>query len=413
VAGGAVAAAFTYDEAGRLLLQQRTHGGAAAGESRSEYDAVGNLSRLTHIGATGQIFADTRYLYDGTVRLVGEERLGQSVSYSYDADWQLTGADFTVQVDESYAYDKLGNRTGGTVGPHNRLLADAEFDYTYDPAGNLTRREHRSTGEATVYDYDHRNRLVAVERRDAGGAVTSRAEYRYDGLGRVIERDVDGEVVRTAYTGSNAWADADEADAVTARYLFTERVDGLVARWRPAAGFAWYLTDQVGSVRQVVDGAGAVVLNAVEYSAFGEVVSQTDPAAGDRFAFTAREWETGAGLYHYRARSYDPAAGRFLSEDPIGFAGGDLNLYRYVKNSPATDGDPTGMMTSREYKALDAKVTAAIARAGVGQAGTAARLKRAFDKLKATWQAQNNTGVNMSSSLQTELKLVNDILKLL
>ena len=48
------------------------------------------------------------------------------------------------------------------------------------------------------------------------------------------------------------------------------------------------------------------------------------------------------GLYYYRARYYDPAIGRFISADPIGFAGGDANLYRYVGNSPVNWTDPSG-----------------------------------------------------------------------
>src|SRR6478609_8865302 len=47
-------------------------------------------------------------------------------------------------------------------------------------------------------------------------------------------------------------------------------------------------------------------------------------------------------LYYYRARYYDPALGRFISEDPIGFASQDTNLYRYVWNSPTSFRDPSG-----------------------------------------------------------------------
>src|SRR5207248_1117942 len=52
------------------------------------------------------------------------------------------------------------------------------------------------------------------------------------------------------------------------------------------------------------------------------------------------------GLYYFRARYYDPATGRFLSQDPLSFAIGDSNLYRYVGNSPANEVDPTGLQGS-------------------------------------------------------------------
>ncbi|HID78087.1 MAG TPA: hypothetical protein EYP56_19100, partial [Planctomycetaceae bacterium] len=72
-------------------------------------------------------------------------------------------------------------------------------------------------------------------------------------------------------------------------------------------------------------------------------LSETNPAAGDRFKFTAREYDESTALYYYRARYYDAAIGRFLSEDPIGFAAGDPNLYRYVLNRPTRFIDVAGM----------------------------------------------------------------------
>ena len=49
--------------------------------------------------------------------------------------------------------------------------------------------------------------------------------------------------------------------------------------------------------------------------------------------FTARE-DDGTGLYYYRARYYQPALGRFVSEDPIEYGGGHINLFVYVGNNP-------------------------------------------------------------------------------
>ncbi len=59
------------------------------------------------------------------------------------------------------------------------------------------------------------------------------------------------------------------------------------------------------------------------------------------FRYTGREYDSETGLYYYRARYYDPSTGRFLSEDPISFAGG-INFYPYVGNSPSNLIDPTG-----------------------------------------------------------------------
>jgi RHS repeat-associated protein len=61
------------------------------------------------------------------------------------------------------------------------------------------------------------------------------------------------------------------------------------------------------------------------------------------YGFTGREWDKETGLYYYRARYYDPKGGRFISKDPIGFEGGDVNLYRYVGNDPVDWVDPSGL----------------------------------------------------------------------
>ncbi|MEK7281247.1 MAG: RHS repeat-associated core domain-containing protein, partial [Chloroflexota bacterium] len=72
----------------------------------------------------------------------------------------------------------------------------------------------------------------------------------------------------------------------------------------------------------------------------GTVLSQS--ALGNRFLFTGREYDQETGLYHYRARAYDPKLGRFLQRDPVGYVAG-LNLYTYVGNSPMNWLDPLGL----------------------------------------------------------------------
>jgi len=61
------------------------------------------------------------------------------------------------------------------------------------------------------------------------------------------------------------------------------------------------------------------------------------------YTYTAREYDSETGLYYYRARYYDPKAGRFITRDPISFAGEDVNLYAYVWNNPVNLIDPDGL----------------------------------------------------------------------
>ena len=61
----------------------------------------------------------------------------------------------------------------------------------------------------------------------------------------------------------------------------------------------------------------------------------------NNFRYTGQEWDSETSLYYYRARYYDPQAGRFLGEDRLRFWGGK-NFYLYGDNSPSTVIDPSG-----------------------------------------------------------------------
>jgi RHS repeat-associated protein len=100
--------------------------------------------------------------------------------------------------------------------------------------------------------------------------------------------------------------------------------------------------DHLGSVRDVVDNSGAV-RNHIVYYSFGNITSQTDSSVVFRYGYTGREFDKESGLQYTRARYLDATNGRFISEDPIGFKGGDTNLSRYVGNNPIGNVDPTGL----------------------------------------------------------------------
>jgi RHS repeat-associated protein len=110
----------------------------------------------------------------------------------------------------------------------------------------------------------------------------------------------------------------------------------------------WLLPDNLGTTRDVIDNSGALV-NHITYAAFGAITAITG-ASGQpltqsptRYLYTQRELDPTTHLNYHRARYYDPSAGRWLSEDPIGFAAGDANLARFVHNSPADFADSSGL----------------------------------------------------------------------
>jgi RHS repeat-associated protein len=121
-----------------------------------------------------------------------------------------------------------------------------------------------------------------------------------------------------------------------------------------SGGVTWNLTDHLGSVHGIVDSGGQLV-DTLKYDAFGVLTTESNPSGGEGAAggggvypgllprYAGYEWDSALGLYHVGARWYDPSQGRWLSRDPLGFDAGDVNLYRYVGNSPTELTDPSGL----------------------------------------------------------------------
>jgi RHS repeat-associated protein len=170
----------------------------------------------------------------------------------------------------------------------------------------------------------------------SGGTVS----FKYDPLGRRIEKSSSATTSVFAYDGNNLVEETNSSGAVVARYAQTEKVDEPLAMLRSGAT-SYYNADGLGSVTSLTNAAGAAA-ETYTYDSFGKVTASAGSLTNP-FQYTGRELDPETGLYYYRARYYDPAAGRFLSEDTSGFGGGDVNLYRYVGNSPVSYIDPGGL----------------------------------------------------------------------
>jgi RHS repeat-associated protein len=109
----------------------------------------------------------------------------------------------------------------------------------------------------------------------------------------------------------------------------------------------WLLHDRQNTVTDVATlpstSGQATHRNHLEYNAFGEITSQTNSTYAPLQTYIGQILDPTTGLLFYDARWYDPKLGRFVSEDPIGFAAGDANLFRYVGNSWLNATDPTGL----------------------------------------------------------------------
>ncbi len=135
-------------------------------------------------------------------------------------------------------------------------------------------------------------------------------------------------------------------------YVRTEGVDGwlgFVDLTGDAPRGRWFVADATGSVRAVVDDGGGMI-ERYDCDAWGRVlriegadgVPRARSAVGNRIVWQGREWFPASSLYFFRERWYDPVVGRWVSEDPVGLAGG-LNLYEFCGGDPVNDRDPFGL----------------------------------------------------------------------
>ena len=310
------------------------------------YDAANRVTAIaSQLGFGRSIYplgTDT-YVYNKAGLVTSEQILSGStlaVSLTYDADNGLTnvqGSELGNSVNVTYSYDSAGNRnsTGYSTSTGNEQTSSPGASYTYDHDGNLV-SEVTSTG-TTTFTYDFRNRLTAVT---VNGTVV--ANYTYDALNRRIGINDNGSQTWVVYDGANAYADFNGSGGLLDRYLYGPAVDEILARTSSGGTTDWYLTDKEGSVNGIYE-SGTTLLDTIVYDSFGQVLTETNATAADRFKYAGMEYDAAIAIYYDQARDYNPVTGRFLQQDPLGLAAGDVNDYRYVGNDPATLIDPSGL----------------------------------------------------------------------
>ena len=349
---------FGYDTVGRLSSLTRTaNGNYTTINTTFTLDLLDRVTGITHskgIGEEASTLSQFTYGYDVGGRVTNYTGPEGSLSYALDANGQLLSV--TGSRTDNYALDANGNRTSNSTAAGNLLLNDGKYSYTYDLEGNQKTKTRISDGQVTEFFWDYRNQLTKAMVKDANGVLLKELRFTYDVEGRRVGEwvDADGagpgepDQVWTVFDGVNPYMDFDGEGLLKTRYLYGPGIDELFARIGTGEDPQWYLADRLGSVRQIVDGAGTI-LDEISYDSFGGILSESNPNQGDRFKFTGREYSPELGIYYYRARWYDPSEGRFISQDPIGFSAGDVNLYRYVGNAPGDATDPTGLVPPLTY----------------------------------------------------------------
>jgi RHS repeat-associated protein len=367
----------------------------AAGHGQSyAYDTLGRLS-----GATDALGHATTYTYDPAGRLTGvNDRNGATTTFEYDSAGHVTKVNLPGDSSLTYAYDPLGRLTEADD-------ADATLAFTYDDSGNLASQTSAGTptsSQPTValsfgrdaagrptslaapwgtssfaYDangllakvtdptagvfnlgYDPLGRLASLSRPngvtdsytyDAAGQLSSRSSspdgstvtYRYDALGRRVEQSSSAGTTRYVNLGANVVAEYDGTNTLRATYLTSlgqSGLPGMPLEVSVGSATSYPLVDGVGSVTALTDASGAIG-SAFAYTAYGV----PSGASSGTYAYGTYAYDSATGLFYARARYYDPAAGRFLSEDPKT----SIDGYAYANGSPVEWSDPSGQASVR------------------------------------------------------------------
>ena len=155
-----------------------------------------------------------------------------------------------------------------------------------------------------------------------------------------------------------------------------EYADGRMPVAMAKAGATYYLTyDQVGSLRVVADSSGTVVKR-IDYDSFGNIVGDTNPTFTVPFGFAGGLHDRDTGLIRFGFRDYDPDVGRWLAKDPIGFKGGDVDLFGYCLNDSVNLMDRLGLFNPAKglSSAVNAFNAARLYRSGMVKLAAAAGL---------------------------------------
>lgn len=336
------AVGYTYDNAGRRATL------TVPGQTVASYtfDAANRLTQIVQGGATVQYGYDdsnrrtsltlpngivTTYTYDNASQLTGLSYASGTailgnLTYGYDLNGQQ------ASVGGSYARLNLPNPvTTAVYDANNRLTTWGTANLFYDANGNMT-----SDG-THGYAWDARNQLKQI---DSG----TTASFVYDQFGRRMSKSIAGITTTFLYDGMNGVQEINGTNTANSLMGTTDEV----FQRTDSAGSRSFLTDALGSSIALTDSSGAVQTS-YTFDPFGST-TQAGSANTNAFAYTGRELDaSNLNVYFYRTRYYNSQLQRFISEDPLGFGGGDTNLYAYVFNGPTNFLDPTGLDAATRF----------------------------------------------------------------
>jgi RHS repeat-associated protein len=272
----------------------------------------------------------TTWSYDPTYQLNRERRSGLTtydVTYTYDpAGNRMTQTDTGTRT--TYAYDMA-----------NQLLTEKSSTtttYTYDACGN--RIEKNAFAGITFYNWDEKSRMTRAV--PPAGPVT----LTYNADGHRVAKTTATQVRKFVYDFEKVLQETDGTNTTNKEYTSTDALYGKLLSDYTGGQSTYYEYDGLGSTDALVSDAQTAT-DRYRYRAFG-LSTQYQGSSPNDFTYVGQQGyfsDPEISLYFVRARYYDYAIGRWVSEDPAGFRAGDSNLYRYVGNGPTNRTDPAGL----------------------------------------------------------------------
>lgn len=363
--------ALTRDRMGRETLRE---GGGI--DMRTDYDPEGRIERQRAWRQRRDVPAFGRsYAYDpaGLIRTIRDVARGER-AFQYDSREQLRRVSGTIR--EIFGFDPAGNILAGVESPRNasvvggRLLMRDDTHYRYDDAGNrIEMRRGLGGRHVCQLDYDDMNQLT--ELRETLGGVHRTTRFAYDALGRRIAKHHHEESAPMIAANAVGGSAADDGQPHGATRLTADETtwymwdgDNLLAEGqgdssgardafaivyihepgshrplaqirRSSAGYEGQVllcwTDHLGTPQELTNERGELVWQ-VGLKAWGGIGQIHVERVRNNLRFPGQYHDPETGLHYNRFRHYDPEAGCYISQDPIGLAGGEV-LTRYAVNA--------------------------------------------------------------------------------
>ncbi len=323
-----------YDYDNRNLLTSVSFWGGRT--IRYEYTDGGRLDKIIYPNNTV-----IDYVYDGYFRLktISNQKTDGTVIAEYTVN-QFDEFDAPLEISSTGGLDVAvaARSTSYSYDLNNRIQSAGSEPYSHNGQGEVL-----AAGGDTSYTWDNKDVSGRLQSMTVNGNTSS---YQYDGLGNRIEKTVNGTTIRYLLDVSgrlaNVMAETDDSGIVTAYYIHGL---GLAARVAADDSVHYYHYDRRGNTVALSDGIGAVT-DQYAYDPDPYAFSMVSEGRTENpFTFVGRYGVMAEGndFFYMRARYYDAGNGCFLSEDPIGFEGGDLNVYAYVGGNPMAGIDPSGL----------------------------------------------------------------------